>query len=254
MRLAGRRILLTGAASGIGRATSRLFRREGAAVGLIDHDSDALSSAAESFASTPGAALAHACADVANPTATTAAIDGIASELGGLDGVVCAAGIDLLKPFETTKLSEWQRVLDVNLTGAFNVCSAATPFLKTSAHATIVHIASGAGLRPLPQRSAYCAAKAGLVMFAKALAIDLARYHIRVNALCPGAIETPLFRQSIDAAADPGAELERVLERYLIRRVGQPDDIAYAALYLSSDESSYVTGTTLTVDGGRTFH
>jgi NAD(P)-dependent dehydrogenase (short-subunit alcohol dehydrogenase family) len=119
---------------------------------------------------------------------------------------------------------------------------------------TIVHIASGAALRPLAGRTAYCASKAGLVMFAKTLAVDLAPYSIRVNAICPGIIDTPLFRQSIDGAADPQAELERVLDRYLIRRIGKPEDIANAALYLSCDESAQITGSALAVDGGRTFH
>jgi NAD(P)-dependent dehydrogenase (short-subunit alcohol dehydrogenase family) len=91
-------------------------------------------------------------------------------------------------------------------------------------------------------------------MFAKTLAVDLAGMNVRVNAICPGIIDTPLFRESFENAPDPEAELERILDRYVIRRVGRPDDIAYAALYLSSDESAYVTGSALAVDAGRTFH
>jgi NAD(P)-dependent dehydrogenase (short-subunit alcohol dehydrogenase family) len=254
MRLAGRRILITGAASGIGRATARVFRDEGAAVALLDRDGDGLEVVRRALAATAGPEVCAHQADVTDATALADAAKAASRSLGGLDGLVGAAGIDLLKPFDSMSSDDWQGILDVNLTGPFKVSSAVLPHLKTAGRGTIVHIASGAALRPLAGRTAYCASKAGLVMFAKALAVDLARYEIRVNAVCPGIIETPLFRQSIDAAADPEAELEQVLDRYLIRRVGRPEDVAYAALYLTSAESAHVTGSTLSVDGGRTFH
>ena len=193
-------------------------------------------------------------ADVSDDKRVGEAVGDAAGALGGLDGLVGAAGIDLLKPFGETTLAEWRSVLDINLTGAFNVTSTALPYLRSAGSGTIVHVASGAALRPLEARTAYCASKAGLVMFAKALAVDLAPFEIRVNAICPGIIETPLFRRSLADADDPQAELERVFDRYLIRRVGQPEDIANAALYLSSAESAHVTGTSLSVDGGRSFH
>jgi NAD(P)-dependent dehydrogenase (short-subunit alcohol dehydrogenase family) len=117
-----------------------------------------------------------------------------------------------------------------------------------------VHVASGAALRPLPSRTAYCASKAGLVMFAKSLAVDLAPDGIRVNAICPGIVETPMFRQSVDPMDDPEAELAKILDRYLIKRIGRPLDIANAALFLSCEESAQVTGSALAVDGGRVFH
>jgi NAD(P)-dependent dehydrogenase (short-subunit alcohol dehydrogenase family) len=142
----------------------------------------------------------------------------------------------------------------VDLTGPMLVCHAALPAMKQAGRGTIVNIASGAALRPLEQRTAYCAAKAGLVMFGKTLAVDLAAYHIRVNAICPGIIDTPLFRSSWEGAADPEGELAKILDRYVIRRPGEPEEIAQAALYLTGDESSFVTGAALAVDGGRTFH
>ena len=254
MRLAGRRVLISGAASGIGRATAALFRAEGAAVALLDRDGAALSAAAEALAADAGPAVARLEADVADGAAVGRAVEQGAAAIGGLDGVVAAAGIDCLKPFEAMTPEDWHSTLAVNLTGPFHLCYATVPYLRRAGRGTIVQIASGAALRPLPARSAYCAAKAGQVMFAKALAVDLAPIGVRVNAICPGIVDTPLFRRSYETAEDPNAELERILDRYLIRRVGRPEDIAQAALYLTSDESAHVTGTSLSVDGGRSFH
>jgi len=174
--------------------------------------------------------------------------------LGGLDGVVNAAGVDLLRPFAQMSLAEWQRILAVNLTGPMMVCRAALEALARSGHGTIVNIASGAALRPLEHRTAYCAAKAGLVMLTKALAIDLAASGIRANAICPGIIDTPMFRASFESAPDRDAAFARILDRFIIKHPGRPDDIAYAALYLTSEESAHVTGSALAVDGGRAFH
>lgn len=254
MRLAGRRFLVSGAASGIGLATARLFHREGAAVALLDRSETGLADAMRQFDSGSGAAVVGVTADLTDRAAVDAAVDEAARAMRGIDGVVGCAGIDCLKPFDRMTVDEWKEVLDVNLNGPFHLSQATLPWLRKGKAATIVHIASGAALRPLAARTGYCASKAGLVMFTKALAIDLAEDAIRVNVICPGIIETPLFRQSIDAAPDPEGELAQVLDRYLIRRVGKPEDIAFAALYLSSDESAHVTGTTLSVDGGRTFH
>jgi NAD(P)-dependent dehydrogenase (short-subunit alcohol dehydrogenase family) len=247
-RLAGRRVLVTGAASGIGLATCELFQAEGARVAMLDLDAPALARAAERLEAPWRAA------DVADAAAVADAVPALAAELGGLDGLVNAAGVDLMKPFAAMSAAEWARVLAVDLTGPAQVCHAALPALGQAGRGTIVNIASGAALRPLEHRTAYCAAKAGLVMFSKTLAIDLAALNVRVNAICPGIIDTPMFRASYEAAADPDATFATIMERYVIRRVGAPDDIAYAALYLTSDESAYVTGSALAVDGGRTFH
>ncbi len=247
MRLHGRRILVTGAASGIGLAIARLFRSEGAAVAMLDRDEAALGKARVDGAST-------LVCDVADERQVRAAVAQAATTLGGLDGVVNSAGIDLMRPFERMTSAEWAAIMAVDLTGPMLVCHAALPAMKQAGRGTIVNIASGAALRPLEQRTAYCAAKAGLVMFGKTLAVDLAAYHIRVNAICPGIIDTPLFRSSWEGAADPEGELAKILDRYVIRRPGEPEEIAQAALYLTSDESSFVTGAALAVDGGRTFH
>ena len=246
---------MTGAASGIGLAIAGLFLREGARVMAIDRDAAALERAAGGFAQLGDAAKAATMAvDVTVEAEVRAAADLAGARLGGLDGVVNAAGIDLQRPFAEMSLSEWNKVLAVNMTGPALVCLAALPALRAAGSGTIVNIASGAALRPLENRTAYCASKAGLVMFTKTLAVDLAPCNIRANAICPGVIDTPMFRASYESAADPEAEFAKIMERFTIKRVGTPDDIAYAALYLTSSESAYVTGSALVVDGGRAFH
>ena len=142
--------------------------------------------------------------DVADERQVRAAVAQAATGLGGLDGVVNSAGIDLMRPFEQMTAEEWARVMAVDLTGPMLVCHAALPALKQAGRGTIVNIASGAALRPLEQRTAYCAAKAGLVMFGKTLAVDLAAYHVRVNAICPGIVDTPLFRSLVGGRGRSG--------------------------------------------------
>lgn len=241
MRLEGRRILVTGGASGIGRAIGARFVAEGARVALLDRDA------------LPDGILGVRC-DLLDVAAIAPAVAQAVELLGGLDGLVHSAGVDLMRPLAEMTPTEWARVIGVNLTAPMLVTQAALPALSEAGRGTVVAIASGAALRPLPNRTAYCAAKAGVVMFCKSLAIELSDRHIRVNAICPGIIDTPMWRASWEGATDPQAELAMILDRYVIKRVGMPEEIAAAALYLTSDESSYVTGTALAVDAGRTFH
>jgi NAD(P)-dependent dehydrogenase (short-subunit alcohol dehydrogenase family) len=249
--LAGRRILITGAAKGIGLATAERFIKEGACIAALDRDEAALSALAGRF---DRSQLNPAAADVADPASVTAAVTASAAGLRGLDGVVNAAGIDLIADVEAMALADWNRLIAVNLTGPMLVIQAAYPHLRAAGGGTIVNVSSGAGLSPLKHRTAYCASKAGLQMASKALAMEAAEFSIRVNTICPGAVETDLFRTSIDGAPDPEAAYEAVRARYALRRIAAPEEIAAAILWLTSAESSYVTGTAIAVDGGRTFH
>lgn len=249
--LAGRRILITGAAKGIGRATAERFVKEGARVAALDRDAKALAGLAKQVGADK---LATFEADVSDPASVGAAMTNAVAALGGIDGVVSSAGIDLIADIETMTLADWNRIIAVNLTGPMLVAQAAFPHIKAAGGGTIVNVSSGAGLSPLKHRTAYCASKAGLQMAAKALAMEAAEFGIRVNTICPGAVETELFRTSIDTAPDPAAAYEAVRARYALRRVASPDEIAAAILWLASAESSYVTGTAIAVDGGRTFH
>lgn len=252
MRLKDRRILITGAASGIGFATAGLFLKEGARLALLDLRSEALAEAVRSLAG--GEACASLAADVSDPASVAQAVDGLAENIGGLDGVVNSAGIDLLCDFAAMSPAQWSKVIAVNLTGPVNVCQAALPWLKRAGGGSIVNIASGAALLPLRERTAYCASKAGLVMFGKALAMDLADDNIRVNSICPGAIDTPMLELSYADAQDADAALADIAQRYVLKRIGKPIEIARAALYLMEADSGFVTGTAMAVDGGRAFH
>jgi NAD(P)-dependent dehydrogenase (short-subunit alcohol dehydrogenase family) len=246
----GRAFFVTGGASGIGLAVARLALQRGAKVCIVDRDGDALMRAAQELGSD---AQIIAC-DVADAARVDEAVALAAARFGRLDAIVNAAGVDHLTPIERIADEDWARTLAVNLTGPMLVCRAAVPHLRRAGGGTIVNIASAAGLVPLPGRSAYCATKAGVIMFGKALAMELAADGIRVNAVCPGAVDTPLFRTSYEDAEDASGALEAIRQRYALRRVAQPEELAEAVLYLSSPASSYVTGTAHAVDGGRSYH
>ncbi|MDE3176774.1 MAG: SDR family oxidoreductase, partial [Pseudomonadota bacterium] len=152
-----------------------------------------------------------------------------------------------------TRDEDWRRLFDVNVAGAMRICRAALRYFAADG-GTIVLVASAAALRPLAERTAYCASKAALVMFAKTLAAELAPRGIRVNALCPGAVDTPLFRTSYEGLPDPVAARREIADRYALRRIAEPEEMAASVLFLSSAASSYVTGVALAADGGRSFH
>jgi NAD(P)-dependent dehydrogenase (short-subunit alcohol dehydrogenase family) len=238
-RLSGRRILVTGAASGIGRSVAALFLRAGARVAALDrHRPEGLS----------GEALCLE-ADVTDPDAVERAVAQAADAFGGLDGLVNAAGIANTDWADQVSLADWKRVLEVNLTGSFIVCRACLPQLRGAGGGTIVNFASGQGLAPFKQRSAYAASKAGVISLTRSLAMEWAP-QVRVNTVCPGAVDTPMVRGGYSA----DQLREQVGPRYALGRIGEPHEIALAALYLSSAESSFVTGIVLAVDGGRSYH
>lgn len=240
----GRRILVTGAAGGIGGAVVSALLAEGAQVAALDRDDAALRAL-------PGQeGLFARTFEIADPDSVAEAVAEAGDRLGGLDAVVNSVGIDLHRPFETMRLKDFREVQRVNLEGPVAVCQAALPLLKHGRDAAIVNVASGAGLLPIPNRVAYCASKAGLIMATKAMAMDLAAFGIRANCVCPGAIETALLRQAL------GPDLTRsdVASRYALGRIGSIEEVAAAILFLASPGASFVTGSALAVDGGRVYH
>lgn len=250
MRMRGRRVLITGGASGIGLATARRFVAEGASVALLDRDREGLAAAAREL----GDAARTVVADVTIESDVRAAVKEAADALNGLDGLVNAAGISVWRSFADMTFEEWRRILSINLDGPFLVCHAALPALKAARGATIVNIASGAGLQPRLNFSAYCSSKGGLVLFTKAIAMDLAPDNIRVNAVCPGIVMTPLVERNLALHEDRDAAFQRYIARNLMKRFGTAEEVADAVLFLSSAESSFMTGSALGLDGGSVFH
>ncbi|MDR6508361.1 SDR family NAD(P)-dependent oxidoreductase [Arthrobacter oryzae] len=236
-RLKGRRIIITGAASGIGRSTAQLFAREGAAVGLLDRDKEKLLVAAEEIG---GSAFP---VDITDDEAVASVIKEAAATLSGIDGVVNAAGIMFRGHAVDVSTQDWRKVIDINLTGTYNVVRSCIPWLLQETSATVVTIASAAGLLPnSPGYTAYAASKGGVIALTKALAAELAP-KVRANTVCPGMVDTAM------------AEGHRGnVGNYALNRLADPVEIARAILFLTSPESSYVTGAALATDGGRSFH
>lgn len=233
-RFEGKRVLVTGATGGVGRATVELLEAEGAAVVGLDLRAD-------------GDVLA---CDVADEVSVRGAVATAAERLGGLDVVVNVAGIDQFRRFEDLDVATWQRHLGVNLTGPMLVSHAALPHLRAS-KGCIVTIASIAGLRAQPYQAAYCASKGGVVMLMKSLALELAADGIRVNTICPGGVQTDLPTNAAaehpDTDLDWGLLMETAGARYGFM---PPSDIADAVAYLASDAAASVTGAVLSVDRG----
>lgn len=244
--LSGRHIAITGAASGIGLETAKVFAEQGAKVALLDRDTKV-----ENIAkSIPGAIAA--VMDVTSETSVAAAFAQVGDQWGTIDGLVNCAGTDFSGSILDTSPEQWNKIMAINLTGPFLVCRAAVPWLrkaKVQTAATIVTIASGLALVPLLNRTAYCGSKAGVTMFSKALALELAPA-IRVNVVCPGVVDTPMFRN-----AWPDEQgVQRILSFYAIKKLPTPRNLAYSILFLTSEASSQITGIALAADGGRSFH
>jgi NAD(P)-dependent dehydrogenase (short-subunit alcohol dehydrogenase family) len=245
-----KRVIIVGAASGIGLACARRAVAEGAQVALLDRDDVGL---ARAFAEL-GSHAQTFTVDVIDGEALKRALLDAVDALGGLDSLMYCAGIDLEAPLAALDTATWERSLAVNLTGPMLAVQGTLDALKACGQATVVIVTSAAAILPVAGRSGYCAAKAGATMLAKALAMELAPDGIRVNAICPGAVDTPLLRLSWETKPDPEAALAAIAQRYALKRIASPEEIAAAVWWLSSEESSYVTGVALAVDGGRTFH
>ncbi len=232
-------MLITGGASGIGRACAELFAREGGKVAVVDVNG----AAADEVARLTGG---FACAaDVSREQDVEVAVRASAEALGGLDGIVNAAGVSFRYTVRDAPIDRWRRVLDINLTGPFLVCHFAIPYLEREGSGTIVNVSSGTALRAVGGRSGYMAAKSGLIAFTKSLSQELAP-SIRVNAICPGPVDTPLFRSNL---ADLSM-IETTGKGVALQRVGTIDEIAQAIHFLTCDQSSFMTGSMLMADGG----
>jgi NAD(P)-dependent dehydrogenase (short-subunit alcohol dehydrogenase family) len=243
--LQGRGALVTGASSGLGRAFAEMLARAGAAVALAGRRRDSLEHVCHAIEKTGGKAVAVGM-DVTNARSVAEGIREATNQLGRLDVLVNNAGVTLTKPFLDLDETEWDRQLDTNLKGCFLVAQAAARVMREQdTGGAIVNIASILGLRVAGQVAAYLSSKAGLVQLTKGMALELARHRIRVNALCPGYIETDLNRAFF--ASDTGRAL---VKRIPQRRLGQAAELEGPLLLMCSDAGSYMTGAVLAVDGG----
>ena len=248
-RLAGKKALVTGAASGIGAACALRFAEEGAAVGGLDLREPAEGDWLRAARLAPRHAFA--VADVREDGAVARAVASLREALGGIDVLVNAAGVAGGGPVHLLDPSEWDRVLDVNLKGSFLVSRHVLPAMLEAGSGSVIHVASIEGLEGFEGGSAYNASKGGVVLLTRNMAIDYGRRGIRVNAICPGFIETPLFGSVFEMP--PMSEVRaRIAAAHQLGRFGRPVEVANAALFLASDEASFVSGATLTVDGGFT--
>jgi glucose 1-dehydrogenase len=247
MRLKDRVAIVTGAATGIGQGIAIRFAKEGAAV-VVDYvgKPGAPNQTEEAIKAAGGRTIAVE-ADVSNPQQVQNLIDSTVREFGKLDIVVNNAGIEKKFPFLDYPVDEARKILEVNLVGPFLVAQAAAKqMIKQGKGGRIINISSVHEDLPMPTNSVYCASKGGLRMLARTIAVELAKYNITVNNIGPGAIYTP-----IDADIEAKPELEKALMSEIpLNRWGQPADVAGLAVYLASDEASYVTGSTYFIDGG----
>jgi NAD(P)-dependent dehydrogenase (short-subunit alcohol dehydrogenase family) len=244
----GRAAIVTGAGSGLGCAISRQLATEGAAVACLDIATDAVEKTAAEISERGGTARAYG-ADVSDPGSVRPAIASAADDLGRPELVFNCAGIGRFSHSHETPFDEWQKIIGVNLTGTFLVAQAAIPYLLDGG-GSIVNIASNAGLMGQPYSAAYCASKAGVVNLTRALADEYLKRHIRVNAIAPGGIETPLQNEFMNMPEGVSwKEFRKVMSPL---GNSQPEEIANIAIFVASDACRYMTGSIVSVDGGLT--
>ena len=250
-RLEGKVAVITGAGAGIGRASALLFAREGAAVMIADLESEAGEETVAQIRREGGVA-ASVQVDVSESVDVERMVRTTVESFGRIDVLFNNAGVNF--PATVVDITEeaWQRSLDVNLKGVMLGCRHAIPEMLKTGGGSIINTASMLGLVASPRQAPYSAAKGAVVMLTRQVAIDYAQQNIRVNCLCPSEVNTEMNRRFIEQSPNPRAELRRVLARIPLDRMAEPEEIASAALFLASDDSSYITGVALPVDGGLT--
>ncbi len=251
MRLSGKNAVVTGAASGIGRVTALRFAEEGAAVVCADLDAEGAAAVAASVVANGGTAVAVSADITSEADATRLAEEALAA-LGRIDVLVNNAGVTILGGVAEITEADWQREIDINLSGAYRVSKAFWPHFAEAGGGAILSTASIAGVVAVRQDAAYVASKAGLIMLTRCMALDGAPHGIRANCICPGFVDTPMFEGFIAEQPDPEASLARAAGRTPLGRIGTPRDIADGFVYLASDDARWITGTSLVIDGGLT--
>ena len=246
-----RTVILTGGGGGIGAATAKRFAAEGALVAILDIDDDASAAVVDEILDRGGTAKAFSC-DITDYGAVEGAVGSVTQELGPVDVLVNNAGWDLFRPFLDTEPHEWDRLIAINLHGPMNMHHVVMPGMVERGAGRIVNISSDAGRVGSSGEAVYAACKAGIVGFSKTIAREHARHGISVNVVCPGPTDTALFAEFRKGAANPD-KLDAAFKRSVpMGRIGQPDDLPGAILFLASDDAAYITGQVISVSGGLT--
>jgi NAD(P)-dependent dehydrogenase (short-subunit alcohol dehydrogenase family) len=254
MRLAGKTAVVTGAASGIGRATATRFAEEGATVVATDVDVEGGRETARQIEAAGGDAEFREL-DVTDYDAFDDLLTAVHEEYDGLDVLHNNAGIlGPVKPLEEITLEERSRLIDINVNGVWNGCHAAVPLLKAQESGAIVNTASNSGFLASPEVTTYCLTKAAVLNFTRAVAHEVGPHGVRVNAICPGMTDTGMLDTFYEGAGDPEAMKAEFAEEFSLKRIADPVEMANAVLFLASDEASFVTGEALVVDGGFSIH
>jgi 3-oxoacyl-[acyl-carrier protein] reductase len=250
MKLSNKVALITGSGSGIGRASALLFSQEGVRICVVDIDKEGGRQTVDLIKQKGGSAV-FVHADITKASDAERMVKMTLDQYGKLDILFNNAGIGMpFIPIEQIEESLWQKIMDINVKGIFLGCKYAIPAMKRQGGGVIINTASISGVRPRPGLSAYSASKGAVILLTKSLAIELAPFKIRVNCINPVVVDTPFLEKNIDMSLLEEAK-KTMLSTIPLGRLCQPEDIAHAALYLASDESSMVTGLSLDVDGGR---
>jgi 2-hydroxycyclohexanecarboxyl-CoA dehydrogenase len=251
--LKGKTAIVTGGGGGIGGATSRRFAEEGAQVAVFDMNLEAAQKVADGIVAAGGKAQAFAC-NITDRAQVDAAVAAAEAQLGPIDILVNNAGWDIFKPFTKTVPAEWDKLIAINLTGALHMHHAVLPGMVARGGGRIVNIASDAARGGSSGEAVYAACKGGLVALSKTLAREHARHNITVNVVCPGPTDTALLAGFAEGAANPEKLMDAFKKAIPLGRIGQPDDLAGAIVFLSSSDASFITGQVISVSGGLTMH
>jgi NAD(P)-dependent dehydrogenase (short-subunit alcohol dehydrogenase family) len=252
-RLSGKAAFITGGGTGIGRACALAFAREGAKIAIAGRRPEPLARVTGEIETAGSEAMALGC-DVTDPAAVRTAIQRAEQRFGRLNIIVNNAGATIVATAEHTSDEDWNRIIATNLTATFQVSRTALAALRRAGGGSIVNIGSILGIVARRERAAYCAAKAGVSGLTRAMALDHAAERIRVNCICPSLVETDLGAQVMSQSPLGHAEREKRIAEIPIGRLGTPEDVAMMAVYLASDEASWITGASFPLDGGLTAH